>query len=172
MTRVLWGMPLALAFTISPLAYAQEIEVHEQPIEQPIEEQPSQEQPVTEPAEEQAPEQQTQPAEAQPPSQGPVPPAQPPEQQAQPQPQQQPQPQPQQQGQQQQPMTKTQLQFDQLPPAVQSAVRAEVGDGVIEDIEQDRERGQTVYEVEYIRGGVEHEADFAEDGRLLDRHED
>lgn len=145
MTRVLWGMPVALALVISSVATAQEIEVEEQPIQEQPMTQPAQQQQQQQPAQQPtqpAYEQETQPAEAQPPPQ------------------------------QQQMATTTQLQLNQLPQAVRSAVQSEVQDGRIEDIEQDREQGRTVYELEYERGGLEYEVDFAEDGRVLEKHQD
>ncbi len=60
----------------------------------------------------------------------------------------------------------------ELPEAVRQAVEREVGDGRIEDIERDRERGKIVYELEYIRDNIEWTVDFAEDGSVLEKHQD
>jgi uncharacterized membrane protein YkoI len=62
--------------------------------------------------------------------------------------------------------------FDQLPPPVQRTAQAEVKDGTILEIERDQERGQTVYEIEFIQGDVKYELDIAPDGTLLRRHRD
>lgn len=64
------------------------------------------------------------------------------------------------------------LRLEDLPEAAQQTVQREKGDGTIEDIERDTERGQTVYEVEFEQDGRDYEIDVAEDGSLLERRED
>lgn len=65
------------------------------------------------------------------------------------------------------------LTLDELPEAVRRAVLQEVGDGHIESIERDRERGKIVYELEYeTKEGVEYKVHFAEDGSILRKKRD
>ncbi len=64
------------------------------------------------------------------------------------------------------------LRLEDLPQPVREAVQREVGDGTIEDIDRDTERGQTVYEVEFDRDGREYEIEVSPDGTVVDRRED
>lgn len=62
--------------------------------------------------------------------------------------------------------------IDQLPAPVRATVERETKGGQITDIERDSERGQTIYEVEFVLDGKEYELDIAEDGKLLERRLD
>lgn len=62
--------------------------------------------------------------------------------------------------------------LEQLPPAVRATVERETKGGQIKDIEEDREAGRLIYEVELILNGQEYELDIAADGTLLERRLD
>jgi hypothetical protein len=62
--------------------------------------------------------------------------------------------------------------LDQLPAPVRATVDRETKGGQITDIESDRERGQAIYEVEFVLDGKEYELDIAADGKLLERRLD
>jgi hypothetical protein len=62
--------------------------------------------------------------------------------------------------------------MEQLPDPVRETVQREAGDAQILEIERDREPSGTVYEVEVLQEGRKFEIDIADDGRLLQRHED
>lgn len=62
--------------------------------------------------------------------------------------------------------------FDSLPAAVKATVTREVKGGQILDIERDKKKGQPIFEVEFMDGGVKWEIDIAQDGTLLSRQED
>jgi len=62
--------------------------------------------------------------------------------------------------------------IDQLPEAVRATVDRETKGAQITDIERDAERGQTIYEVEFVLDGKEYELDVAADGKLLERRLD
>lgn len=62
--------------------------------------------------------------------------------------------------------------FESLPPAVKATVLREVKGGKILEIERDKKRGQPIYEVEFLDGGVKWELHIALDGTLLQRRED
>lgn len=62
--------------------------------------------------------------------------------------------------------------LDQLPEAVRATVDRETRGGKITDMERDTERGQTIYEVEFVLDGKEYELDIAPDGKLLERRLD
>jgi len=64
------------------------------------------------------------------------------------------------------------LTFDQLPKAVQTTVKREVGAGQISEIERDIKRGRTVYEIEFITENKQFEIEVGEDGALLDKKAD
>lgn len=60
--------------------------------------------------------------------------------------------------------------MQELPQPVRETVQREVGRGQLGDLERDQERGQTVYEVEFVdTNGQKIELDIAEDGTLLSR---
>lgn len=68
---------------------------------------------------------------------------------------------------------KDEMTLEQLPKAARTAIEQEVGDGRIEEIERDKRRGKTVYEVEYSRAdGTEMEFDVTPEGKISDRHEE
>lgn len=56
------------------------------------------------------------------------------------------------------------VQFEQLPPAVQSAIRAKVGAEQIEDIDRETRQGKTVYEVAFKRNGQHTEIQVEDPG--------
>jgi uncharacterized membrane protein YkoI len=62
--------------------------------------------------------------------------------------------------------------LDQLPAPVRATVERETKGGQIKDIERDLERGQTIYEVEFMLDGQEYELDVSADGQLLERRLD
>ena len=62
--------------------------------------------------------------------------------------------------------------IDQLPEPVRATVDRETKGAQITDIERDAERGQTIYEVEFVLDGKEYELDVAADGKLLERRLD
>lgn len=62
--------------------------------------------------------------------------------------------------------------FEELPEPVRKTVEVEVKDSQIVEIEREIERGETVYEVEFIQDGIKYELDIAPDGTLLRRHRD
>jgi hypothetical protein len=62
--------------------------------------------------------------------------------------------------------------LDQLPPPVGATVERETKGGQIKDIERDLERGQTIFEVDFVLDGQEYELDVSADGKLLERRLD
>jgi hypothetical protein len=64
------------------------------------------------------------------------------------------------------------LTLEQLPAPVRATVDREAKGGQITDIEQDQERGQVIYEVEFTLEGKQYELDIAADGALLERRLD
>jgi len=64
------------------------------------------------------------------------------------------------------------LTLQDLPAAVRTTVERETKGGQITDIEQDDEKGQVIYEVEFTLEGKRYEIDVAADGKLLKRHLD
>jgi uncharacterized membrane protein YkoI len=62
--------------------------------------------------------------------------------------------------------------LDQLPEPVRATVDRETKGGQITEIERDTERGQTIYEVEFVLDGKEYELDIGADGKLLERRLD
>jgi hypothetical protein len=64
------------------------------------------------------------------------------------------------------------LSLEDLPPAVRATVDREVADGDITEIEEERERGRVVYEVEFLQSDREFEIEVAPDGTLLKRKEE
>jgi hypothetical protein len=64
------------------------------------------------------------------------------------------------------------LTLEQLPEPVRATVDREAKGGQITDIEQDREGGQVIYEVEFTLEGKSYELDVAADGKLLERRLD
>jgi uncharacterized membrane protein YkoI len=61
------------------------------------------------------------------------------------------------------------IDFTQLPQAVQATVTRETQGGTITDIELDDGQGVVTYEIEYVTGDAKYELDIAADGRLLRR---
>jgi hypothetical protein len=59
--------------------------------------------------------------------------------------------------------------LETLPAPVKVTVQREVGSGSITEIERDFEHGRFVYEVEFVKDGVEWEVEVAEDGAVLER---
>ena len=59
------------------------------------------------------------------------------------------------------------VELSTLPQAVQTTIQQYVGDGVVDEIEQELLNGRTVYEVEIERGGDDHEIWVDADGTLL-----
>jgi uncharacterized membrane protein YkoI len=55
---------------------------------------------------------------------------------------------------------------------VKATAQREMQGGTLKEVERDVENGVTVYEVEYVLGGVEYELDIAENGALLSRKAD
>ena len=61
------------------------------------------------------------------------------------------------------------LAMEDLPPAVLETVKAESAGGEIKELALETEGGKTFYEVEFEKGGKEHEVKIAEDGTVLER---
>jgi uncharacterized membrane protein YkoI len=58
--------------------------------------------------------------------------------------------------------------LDQVPAKARQTIQNEVGNGRITEIDREKEKNRTVYEVEYTTAdGVDYEIDVAEDGTLL-----
>lgn len=64
------------------------------------------------------------------------------------------------------------LTLEQLPAAVKATVQREVKTGQILEIERDQKKGQPLFEIEFLDGGVKWEIHVAPDGTLLSRKED
>ncbi|HLV60962.1 MAG TPA: PepSY domain-containing protein [Fredinandcohnia sp.] len=63
--------------------------------------------------------------------------------------------------------------LEQVPEAARRTIQEHVGDGTIEDVERDREKGRVVYEVEYRDPtGTEFELKVGEDGELIAKRYD
>lgn len=63
--------------------------------------------------------------------------------------------------------------LDQVPEKARRTIQAEVQDGKITEIEREKERDQTVYEVEYTTtAGANFEIDVGEDGTLLGKEQE
>lgn len=62
--------------------------------------------------------------------------------------------------------------LEELPEPVRKTALSEVKHGTIVEIEEDHEKGQLVYEVEFMLDGIKYELDIAPDGTLLRRHRD
>jgi hypothetical protein len=59
--------------------------------------------------------------------------------------------------------------FEDLPPAVQTAVRQEAGSGVVLEIRKQEKDGQLTYQAEVVNRGKGREVDFSPEGTLLKR---
>ncbi len=59
------------------------------------------------------------------------------------------------------------ISFSDLPQVVQEAAMREVGNGVITEVEIDKEPFGLIYEIEFVRDGVEYETDITERGRVI-----
>ena len=59
------------------------------------------------------------------------------------------------------------VKFKELPAAVQKTILAQVGDGKLGDIDKVIEDGETRYDVELTKAGVERSFSIATDGRLI-----
>ena len=57
--------------------------------------------------------------------------------------------------------------FTDLPPAVQAAIKIQVGETPIEKIEKETEKGQVVYKVEAKKDGKKIELKLDSDGKLV-----
>ena len=64
------------------------------------------------------------------------------------------------------------LTLEELPEPVRQTALREVKHGTILEIEEDRDKGELVYEVEFVLDAVKYELDIAPDGTLLHRHRD
>lgn len=62
----------------------------------------------------------------------------------------------------------TKVQFNDLPPAAQNAIKAQAGSAQIEDIDKGTLNGRTVYEAAFKRDGQHTELRVAEDGTIID----
>lgn len=63
--------------------------------------------------------------------------------------------------------------IDDVPPEVKTAIEQHVGDGKVEDIERERRRGRTVYEIEFEDSkGRDFELVLAEDGSVISKRRD
>lgn len=62
--------------------------------------------------------------------------------------------------------------FDSLPAPVKATALREIKGGQVLDVEKDTKRGNQIFEIEFIDGGVKWELDIAMDGTLLSRRED
>lgn len=56
-----------------------------------------------------------------------------------------------------------------LPPAAQAAIKAKIGDATIEEIEQETEQGQVVYQVEAKRDGKKIEFKVDREGKVVEK---
>ena len=54
-----------------------------------------------------------------------------------------------------------------LPKPVQQTFKQQAGGARVSDIDRDTENGETVYEIEFMRGGREHELVIREDGSIV-----
>lgn len=63
----------------------------------------------------------------------------------------------------------TKVKFEQLPSAVQNAVKSQAGGNTIEDIDKGTLSGKTIYEVAFKENGKHNELRVAEDGNVVDR---
>ena len=64
------------------------------------------------------------------------------------------------------------LTLEELPEPVRQTAIREVKHGTILEIEEDHDKGELVYEVEFVLDAVKYELDIAPDGTLLHRHRD
>lgn len=64
------------------------------------------------------------------------------------------------------------LTLEELPEPVRQTAIREVKHGTIVEIEEDDDKGELVYEVEFVLDGIKYELDIAPDGTLLHRHRD
>lgn len=64
------------------------------------------------------------------------------------------------------------VQLSELPAQVRQTVERETKGAAINEIEQDTENGQLIYEVEFTRQGQRWELDVDAYGAVLDRHRD
>ena len=61
------------------------------------------------------------------------------------------------------------IDWEELPPAVQETILAEAGDYPVTELEEISAKGETFYEAEWLEGDNEVEILVAVDGKLLDR---
>ena len=62
--------------------------------------------------------------------------------------------------------------LEELPEPVRQTALREVKHGTILEIEEDSDKGEIVYEIEFVLDAVKYELDIAPDGTLLHRHRD
>lgn len=60
---------------------------------------------------------------------------------------------------------------NQVPEAARKALQRLAGDAKIDEVEQEKQHGTTVYEAEWSAGGVTHEATVTADGTLIETEE-